>query len=57
MVLEKFSFKISKFVSVNQLFQLLKLVCIYMYGHSFFELSCMLMRKNVNNDIGKDLPI
>ena len=26
------------------------------YGHGFFKLSCMLMRKNVNNDVSKDSP-
>ena len=26
------------------------------YGHGFYELSCMLMRKNVNNDVSKDSP-
>ena len=29
----------------------------YTYGHGFHELSCMLMRKNVNNDVSKDSPI
>ena len=27
------------------------------YGHGFYELSRMLMRRNVNNDVSKDLPI
>ena len=37
------------------LFQLLNLVGIKSYG--FYELTHMLMIKNVNNDISKDLPI
>ena len=40
---------------VNQLFQRLNLV--HIYGHGFYELSGMLMRKNVNNDVCKDSPI
>ena len=36
---------------MNQLFQFLNLVRIY--GHGFFKLSRMLMRKNVNNDVSK----
>ena len=43
--------KIAQIVYVNQLFQFLNLVRIY--GHGFFELSRMLMRKNVNNDVSK----
>ena len=27
------------------------------YGHDFYELSRMLMRKNVNEDVSKDSPI
>ena len=38
--------KIAQIAQLNQLFQLLHLVCIY--GHGFYELSRMLMRKNVN---------
>ena len=40
---------------VNQLFQGLNLLCTY--GQSLCELSRMLMRKNVNNDVSKDSPI
>ena len=40
---------------VNQLFQRLNLV--HTYGHGFYELSGMLTRKNVNNDVCKDSPI
>ena len=47
--------KIVQIAQVNQLFQLLHLVHIYGYG--FYELSRMLMRKNVNNDASKDSPI
>ena len=37
---------------LNQLFQFLRLV--HVYGHAFHELSRMLMRKNVNNDVSND---
>ena len=37
---------------LNQLFQRLHLV--HIYGHGFCELSRMLLRKNVNNDVSKD---
>ena len=47
--------KIAQIAQLNQLFQHLHLVPIY--GHSFYELRCMLMRKNVNNDVSKDSPI
>ena len=29
---------------------------VAVYGHGFYELSSMLMRKNVNNDVSKDSP-
>ena len=44
--------KIAQIAQLNQLFQLLHLV--HIYGHGFYELSRMLMRKNVNNDVSKD---
>ena len=47
--------KIAQIAQLNQLFQLLHLV--HIYGHGFFELGCMLGRKNVNNDVSKDSPI
>ena len=47
--------KIARIAQLNQLFQLLHLV--HIYGHGFYELSRMLMRKNVNNDVSKDSPI
>ena len=47
--------KIAQIAQLNQLFQLLPLV--HIYGHGFYELSGMLMRKNVNNDVSKDSPI
>ena len=47
--------KITQIAQLNQLFQLLPLV--HIYGHGFYELSGMLMRKNVNNDVSKDSPI
>ena len=28
-----------------------------MYGHGFYELSCMLMKNNVNNNVSKDSPV
>ena len=46
--------KIAQIAQLNQLFQLNHLV--YIYGHGFYELSRMLIRKNVNNDISKDSP-
>ena len=47
--------KIAQIAQVNQLFQLLNLVCIY--GHSSYEFSCMLMKKDINNNMRKDSPI
>ena len=47
--------KIAQIAQLNQLFQLLHLV--HIYGHGLYELSRMLMRKNVNNDVNKDSPI
>jgi len=44
--------KIAQIAQLNQLFQLLHFVNIY--GHGFYELSRMLMRKNVDNDVSKD---
>ena len=45
--------KIAQIAHVNQLFQLLNLLHIY----GFCELSHMLIRKTVNNDVSKDSPI
>ena len=45
--------KIAQIAQLNQLFQLLHLV--HIYGHGFCELSRMLMRKNVNSDVSKDI--
>ena len=39
--------KIAQITQLNQLFQLLNLVSIY--GHGFYELSRMLIRKNVED--------
>ena len=47
--------KIAQIAQLNQLFQLLPLV--HIYRHSFHELSRMLMRKNVNNNVSKASPI
>ena len=44
--------KIAEIAQLNQLFQLLHLV--HIYGHDFYELRRMLIRKNVNNDVNKD---
>ena len=44
--------KIEQISQLNQLFQLLHLV--HIYGHGFYDLSRMLMRKNVNIDVSKD---
>ena len=47
--------KIAQIAQLNQLFQPLHLA--YIYGHSFYSVSRMLLSKNVNNDISKDSPI
>ena len=44
--------KIAQIVQGNMLFQLLNLVGIK--GHVFYELSRLLMMKNVSNDVSKD---
>ena len=46
--------KIVQIAQLNQLFQALNLVRIY--GHGFYDLSRVLMRKNVSNDVSKDSP-
>ena len=47
--------KIAQIAQLNQLSQHLHLV--HIYSHGFYELSRMLKRKNVNNDVSKDSPI
>ena len=47
--------KIAQIAQLTQLFQPLHLVRIY--GHGFYELSRMQMRKNVNNGVSKDSPV
>ena len=47
--------KIAQIAQLYQLFRLLHL--IHIYGHDFYELSRMVMRKNVNSDVSKDSPI
>ena len=47
--------KIAQIAQLNQLFQLLRLICIY--GNGFSELSRVVMRRNVNNDVSKYSPI
>ena len=44
----------AQIAQLNQLFHVLHLV--HMCGHGFYELSRMLMRKNVNSDVSKDSP-
>ena len=46
--------KIAHTAQLNELFQFLHLN--HIYGQGFLELSRMLMRKNVNNDVSKDSP-
>ena len=36
-------------INNSQLFQFLNLICVY--GYVFYGLTCMLMSKNVNNDV------
>ena len=47
--------KIAQIPQLNQLYQFLRLV--HIYGHGLYELRCMLMRRNVNNDVRRDSPI
>ena len=47
--------EIVQIAQLNQLFELLHLV--HIYDHGFYELSSMLMRKNVNNDVSEDSSI
>ena len=47
--------KITQIAQITQLFQLVHLV--HLYGHGFYELRRMLMRKTVNSDVSKDSPI
>ena len=47
--------KIAQIAQLNQVFQLLHLA--HIYGHGFYEVSRVLLRKNVNNDVSKDSPI
>ena len=47
--------KIAQIAQLYQLFQLLHLG--HIYHHGLYELSRMLMRKKVNNDVIKDSPI
>ena len=44
--------KLAQIAQLNQLFKLLHLV--HIYGDGFYELSRMLMKKNVNKDVSKD---
>ena len=42
---------------INQLFQLLNLICIHVYGDVLHGLTGMIMCKNVNNGVSKDSPV
>ena len=53
-VLNHKELEIAQTVQINQLFQLLNLICVY--GDVFYGLTRMLVRKNVNNDVSKDSP-
>ena len=47
-----------KIAQIAQLYQLFRLLhSIHIYSHGFYELSSVVMRKNVNNDVSKDSPI
>ena len=48
------TYKELQIAQINQLFQLLNLICAY--GDAFFGLTWMLMNKNVNNDVSKNFP-
>ena len=49
------SYKLHKVLNLISSFKLLNFVRIY--GHGFYEISRTLIRKNVNNNVSKDLPI
>ena len=46
--------KIAQIAQLNQLFQPLHLA--HIHGHGFYDVSRMLLSKNVNNDVSKDSP-
>ena len=48
------AYKELQIAQINQLFQLLNLICAY--GDALNGLTCMLMNKNVNNDVSKNFP-
>ena len=50
-VIDSRELKIAQTVQINQLFQLLNLTCTY--SDVFSELRCMLVSKNVNNDVSR----
>ena len=47
--------KSARTTQINQLFQLFNLICAY--GYTFCGLTLMLMSKDVNNNVSKDLLI
>ena len=53
-VLNHKELEIAQTVQINQLFQLLNLICVY--GDVFYGLTRMLVKKNVNKDVSKDSP-
>ena len=53
-VLNHKELEIAQTVQINQLFQLLNLICVY--GDVFYGLTRMLVKKNLNKDVSKDSP-
>ena len=53
-VLNQKELEIAQTVQINQLFQLLNLICVY--GDVFYGLTRMLVKKKLNNDVSKDSP-
>ena len=53
-VLNHKELEIAQTVQINQLFQLLNLICVY--GDVFYGLTRMLVKKKLNNDVSKDSP-
>ena len=47
--------KVAQTAEINQLFSFLNLIGIY--GYIFYGLTCMIMSKNVNNDVTMNPPM
>ena len=47
--------KVVQIAQINQLFQPLNLICAH--SKAFYGLTHMIVNKNVNNDVSRDLPI